>query len=110
MIESAIMCDNVDATPAIEVGPGCVRRDLASAAGWRAWVIDMAPGSQWPWLDVHSGVEHVFVVRGDLTEGDRVFRAGAYLVFAPGSSHRPRTVDGVRLFGLNLAATDEARR
>lgn len=93
-----------DLTP-IEVGPGCLRRDLPSAAGARAWVVDMAPGSRWPRVDVHGeGGEQIYVVSGELIEGDRRFGPGAYLLFGPGSRHRPRTEIGVRLFGVNLGA------
>jgi hypothetical protein len=38
-----------------------------------------------------------------LIEGDLRFGAGTYVFFKPGSSHRPRSEKGVRLFGFNLA-------
>ena len=94
----------IDEVEPIEVGPGCTIRELPSTGGVRVWVVDMAQGSEWPHLDVHdeSG-EEIFVVSGELIEGDRRFGAGTYLFYAPGSSHRPRTEAGVRLFGFNLA-------
>jgi len=86
----------------VEVGPGCLRRDMPAPIGLRIWVIDMAPGSQWPHVDVHGDAAEVYyVVRGELIEGDRRLGAGTYVLFAPGSSHRPRTEVGVRLVGFN---------
>jgi hypothetical protein len=94
---------DVDAAPEVLVGPGCVRRDMPSRNGVRIWVVDMAPGSEWPRVDVHDGSgEDIFVVRGELIEGDRTIAAGSFVHFAPHSRHRPRTLTGVRLFGFNL--------
>src|SRR3546814_6521207 len=52
--------------PAIEVGPGCRRRDLPSAAGVRAWIVEMAPGSCWPHVDAHPTGEDVYVLEGEM--------------------------------------------
>jgi hypothetical protein len=92
-----------DAAP-VEVGPGCLRRALPSTGGVRVWVVDMSPGSQWPHVDVHDTGEGVYVVSGELIEGEQRFGPGTYLCFAPGSSHQPRTERGVRLLGFNLVA------
>ncbi|HET9450860.1 MAG TPA: cupin domain-containing protein [Aggregicoccus sp.] len=70
----------------------------------RVWAVDMAPGSQWPHVDFHEAGEEVYVVSGELIEGERRFGPGTYLSFAPGSSHQPRTESGVRLLGFNLVA------
>lgn len=95
----------VDDVPAVEVGPGCSRRDLQGTSGVRVWVVDMAPGSRWPSVDVHDETgEEVYVVSGELIEGEQRFGPGTYLFFGPGSSHQPRTETGVRLFGFNLVA------
>ena len=100
----------IDDAPAIEVGPGCLRRDLPSAAGVRVWVVDMAPGSRWPHVDVHGEAgEEVYVVSGELIEGEQRFGPGTYLRFGPDSCHQPRTERGVRLFGLNLLTSGEVR-
>lgn len=101
MIDAAIV--DVDAVPQIQVGPGCMRRDLPSRGGVRIWIVDMAPGSEWPHVDSHDDKgEDIFVVRGELIEGDRTIGAGSFVQFAPHSRHRPRTITGVRLFGFNL--------
>ena len=92
-----------DAAP-VEVGPGCLRRTLPSTGGVQVWAVDMAPGSRWPHVDVHEAGEGVYVVSGELIEGEQRFGPGTCLSFAPGSSHQPRTESGVRLFGFNLAA------
>ena len=100
----------IDDVPPIEVGPGCLRRDLPSAPGVRVWVVDMAPGSQWPHVDVHGEAgEEFYVVSGEVIEGEQRFEAGTYVRFGPHSRHQPRTERGVRLLGLNLL-TGEAPR
>lgn len=85
----------------IEIGAGCYRRDLPSVPGVRAWIVEMAPGSEWPHVDQHPEGEDVYVIEGEMIEGERRFPAGSYLHFAAGSSHRPRTETGVRLIGWN---------
>ncbi|HVU30368.1 MAG TPA: cupin domain-containing protein [Sphingomicrobium sp.] len=87
----------------VEIGPGCTRRDLPASAGIRAWIVDMEPGSQWPFEDVHGATgEQLWVVSGEIIEGNRRYGAGTYLSYGPNSSHRPRTESGVRLFGINV--------
>jgi hypothetical protein len=92
----------VDDVPAVEVGLGCTRRDLPSNPGVRVWIVDMAPGSRWPSIDHHNTGEEVYVVSGELIEGDARHGAGTFVSFVPGSQHQPRTESGARLLGLNL--------
>jgi len=97
-----LLATDVDLVPAIQVGAGCYRRDLPSGEGVRVWIVDMLPGAEWPHVDEHDAHgEEVFVVSGELIEGDRRYAAGHYLAFGPMSRHRPRTETGVRLFGIN---------
>ena len=97
----------VDDVAAVEVGNGCYRRDLPSTAGVRVWVVDILPGAEWPYVDQHDNFgEELFVVSGELIEGEQRFEAGTYVFFKPGSSHRPRSEKGVRLFGFNLCVGD----
>ncbi len=92
-----------DEVEPLEVGPGCFRRAMPAGPGVRVWVVDMEPGAEWPRIDHHrEGGENVYVVSGELIEGERRFGAGSYLNWAPHSAHRPRTETGVRLFGFNL--------
>lgn len=87
--------------PALQVGPGCVRRDLPGMAGVRVWVVDMEPGATWPRVDEHETGEAYLVVSGEVVEGDQRFGVGTYVRFAAGSRHRPHTESGVRLLGFN---------
>jgi len=92
-----------DDIAALEIGPGCYRRDLPGPAGARMWIVEMEPGAQWPYEDVHGDQgEQVWIITGDLIEGDENYGPGTYLNFGPNSSHQPRTESGVRLFGINL--------
>lgn len=93
---------DIDQVPALEVGEGCLRRDLPAGPGVRVWVVDMAPGAQWPVLDHHETGEWYYVIHGEVIEGQARHGAGTYVYFAPDSRHRPHTETGVRLIGMNL--------
>jgi hypothetical protein len=92
----------LDEVPGIEVGAGCLRRALPAVAGVRTWVVDMAPGAQWPHVDHHDTGESYYVIHGEIIEGDARYGAGTYVAFGPDTRHRPRTETGVRLIGFNL--------
>lgn len=92
--------------PAVEVGPGCLRRDLPAPPGVRAWLVEMTPHSRWPRVDRHDTGEVYFVLEGEVIEGEARHSAGTHVCFAPGSRHRPRSETGARLFGFHL--TDAA--
>jgi anti-sigma factor ChrR (cupin superfamily) len=94
---------HVDEVAPIEVGPGCYRRDLPSTSNVRVWIVDMDPGSTWPYVDEHGTGEEIFIVSGEVIENGRRYGAGTYIFFEPGSSHQPTTDIGVRIFGINLA-------
>lgn len=107
--DEAIASFNVEGLPKIEVGPGCYRTDLPSGSVVRAWIVDIEAGCQWPHVDHHDELGEVaFVVSGELIEGHVRYAEGCYLRYGPNSSHRPRSERGVRLFGFNTIATDEA--
>ena len=53
----------VDDVVPVEVGPGCFRRDLPSTRGIRVWVVDIKPGSEWPYDDVHDGGSDSYTTR-----------------------------------------------
>jgi len=93
---------SVDVAAVVDVGPGATRRDLPSNDGVRVWIVDIAPGQQWPHVDTHPHGEQYYVLSGEIIEGEQRFGAGTHVLFPPGSSHQPRSEKGVRLLGLNL--------
>lgn len=86
----------------VVVAEGILRRTLPATDRARGWVIDFAPGSEWPAVDEHDDEERYFVLDGEVIEGTKRHGAGTYVVFAPGSAHRPRTELGARMLGISL--------
>ena len=75
-----------------------VRTIWSGGNGVRILAVDWPPGGQWPGLDVHQpGPEVVYVVSGDLIDGDAVLSPGDAAVYPAGSSHSPRSDSGCRL-------------
>ena len=46
--------------------------------------------------------ERYFVLAGEVIEGEERHGPGMYVVFAPGSRHRPRTEHGARMLGITV--------
>lgn len=90
----AVVVDEVD--PVI-IRPGIVRRDLPSSGQVLIRAFDMEPGTRWPEVDVHDRDELIYVVSGELIEGEQRYPAGTYLHYTAGTSHQPRTDTGVRI-------------
>lgn len=93
---------SIDDVEAVEVAPGIHRRRLTATENARAWLIDFAPGTQWPEVDLHDSEERYFVLEGEFIEAEQTFGAGSYVVLAKGSSHQPRTVTGGRMLGITI--------
>lgn len=102
IVVPAMQASRIDEIPPARIGAGCWRRDLSSDSSVRVWVVDMEPGSQWPYVDEHDTGEHYCVLEGEVIEGTTRFAAGTYVRFLSGTRHRPRTDTGVRLLGFNL--------
>jgi quercetin dioxygenase-like cupin family protein len=92
----------VDEVEGVEVAPGIVRRRLAATEWARGWMYDFAPGAEWPEVDLHDGEERYYVVSGEFLDRGHRLGPGSYVVFAPGSTHRPRTETGARMLGISV--------
>lgn len=89
----------------IVVGPGCYRWDFPPTNGIRPWVAEIEAGATWPLVDHHgAGGESVFVLEGELIEGNDRFGPGTFLQFEAFSEHQPRSESGVKLFGYNAGS------
>ncbi|GAA3690554.1 hypothetical protein GCM10022224_064990 [Nonomuraea antimicrobica] len=93
---------HVDEVEPVEVVPGIVRRRLPATELARGWMYDFAPGTEWPEVDVHEGEERYYVISGEFIDRGRRLGPGSYVVFAPGSTHRPRTETGARMLGISI--------
>ena len=79
-------------------GGVAVRKIWGTTGEVRVLAVDWSPGGQWPGLDVHDGgPEVVYVVSGDLIDGDAILHPGEAAIYPPGSSHSPRSENGCRL-------------
>ena len=64
----------------------------------------MAPDTLWPVVDHHSADEFIYVVSGELIEGETRHSAATYLHYEAATSHQPRTQAGVRILVVGAAA------
>jgi ChrR Cupin-like domain len=87
----------LDHVPPEELQRGITKRRLPSSGEVVMRVFDMAPGIRWPEVDLHDRDELIYVVSGELIEGDQCYPAGTYLHYKAGSRHQPRTEMGVRI-------------
>ena len=93
---------HVDEVEPVEVVPGIIRRRLPATEWARGWMYDFAPGTEWPEVDVHECEERYYVVSGEFIDRGQHLGPGSYVVFAPGSTHRPRTETGARMIGISI--------
>jgi quercetin dioxygenase-like cupin family protein len=97
----------IDDVPPVEIAPGCTRRGLPSSGQVMVRVIDMAPGTRWPVIDRHDRDELIYIVSGEVIEGDQRYGAGSYLYYQPGTQHQPFTKVGVRMFIVGPATAPQ---
>jgi hypothetical protein len=93
---------HVDEVEPVEVAPGIIQRRLPTTEWARGWMYDFAPGTEWPEVDVHEGEERYYVISGEFIDRGQRLGPGSYVVFAPGSTHRPRTESGARMLGISI--------
>ena len=101
-VSAPITAVEVDDIAPLEVAAGVMRRTLAHTQYAHGWLIDFAAGTQWPDVDVHATEERYYVLTGEVIEGEERYGPGTYVVFAPGSRHRPRTDTGARMLGITI--------
>lgn len=101
--ETLFQSTHLDDVETFEVSPGIVGRRLAATDLVRGWYYEFAPGTTWPVVDHHEGEERYFVVSGEIVDNGKRYRAGTYVVFAPGSSHRPGSETGGAMLGMSDA-------
>lgn len=90
----------------VEMAPGVTLHRLWRSgpedSARRALVVDFAPGTSWPGVDVHEpGPEDVYVASGTfigLTGPGSRHEAGSFIHCDAGTSHSPSTPTGGRLF------------
>ena len=102
--DAGLLALALDAVPAEIAGFGCVRRPLPAPTGARVWLLELAPGGQWPADRSRDTGEACLVLDGELVEGDRRHGPGTWLLFRPGSRQRPHSDTGARLLGFHLTA------
>ncbi|WP_411084585.1 cupin domain-containing protein [Streptomyces sp. cmx-18-6] len=99
LLKTVVHIDDVEAH---QVVPGIVRRRLPGTDYARGWLIDFAAGTEWPEVDHHLTEERYYVLSGEVIDGGERHGPGTYVVFAPGSEHRPSTETGARMLGISL--------
>jgi len=57
-----------------------------SAAGLRTWLMKVEPGA-FSQLHAHAEVEQIYVLEGSFYDQQKTYRAGEYIVRAPGAMH-----------------------
>ena len=67
--------------------------------GRKALIFEIEPGAVYPELDVHApGAEEVFVFSGTFCDGKDTYLPGTFIHHPEGTSHKPQSVDGCKLF------------
>ncbi|WP_419996510.1 cupin domain-containing protein [Streptomyces boninensis] len=83
--------------PWSQVGPGVRARVLPETPHNSAWIVEWAPGAQWPGVDLHEGEERYYVLSGTLVDEGRLHREGDYVILDKGTSHSPHSDTGATL-------------
>jgi quercetin dioxygenase-like cupin family protein len=76
-------------------------------SGQGAYMIRMQPGAE-TIRHVHRRREEYLILEGDLVESDgTVLGPGDYVIYAPGSEHNSRTVNGCLLIGIDYSFSSQ---
>ena len=91
---TAVQADDLAAA---EVAAGIMRRTLAHTEYAGGSLIDVAPGTQWPDVDVHATEEGYYVPSREVIEGEERYGPGTYASVRAGkpapAEHRHRSAD-----------------
>ncbi|GAA3207148.1 hypothetical protein GCM10017690_14850 [Microbacterium terregens] len=101
--EGGFIATRIDDLPTFAVAPGITGRTLPATDLIRAWAYDFAPGTRWPTTDRHVFEERYYVASGEIDDNGTSYPAGTYVVFSPGTSHRPGSRSGGRMIGMSDA-------
>lgn len=94
---------HIDDVDKFEVTTGIVGRWLPATDLVAGWYYEFAPGTKWPEVDYHPMEERYFVVSGVIVDNGYRYPAGTYVVFTPGSWHRPGSDVGGTMLGMSDA-------
>jgi quercetin dioxygenase-like cupin family protein len=81
------------------VAPGIERKILFDDGSTMSWLVRLAPGADLPEHVHEDGAEECLIVEGEMCLNGECYRAGDYMVAAPGSRHmQTRTTTGATMF------------
>ncbi|MFD6111491.1 anti-sigma factor [Streptomyces yangpuensis] len=85
-----------------EVVPGILHKPPPAVQRARGWVYDFAPGTRWPEETCTKPSKATPWWSGEFIDCGRRLTAGSFVVFAPGSTHRPLIQSVARMIGITL--------
>lgn len=63
------------------------------ATSRRTWLMKVEPGAYSP-PHAHEELEEFYIIDGSFSDGENIYRAGDYVIRAPGTMHEARSDEG----------------